>query len=262
MKKFLCKLCGYVHECESLEINYVCPVCGVNASQFEEFEKEIRGKINKIPDEDLIIPKLHTIGPMIEDAKFCIEEKEIREMFANLIAAAVDKEKSQKISPYFSTIIRNMTPLEALMLKNFSINKFLNDNNNYYLQIMTYSKSEINNAIDILLSKGLICFCNLYFDSSSLTTGSYYEIFNLFLKLQEVFKSIDKRDYDTHILAIENILTEIVLTLGENIYLTKRYIQKEFEAENEYFIHIKDVEVFLQKYQLTSIGKDFVFICL
>lgn len=47
MKKFLCKLCGYVHECESLEINYVCPVCGVNASQFEELtdEKEVNNRV-------------------------------------------------------------------------------------------------------------------------------------------------------------------------------------------------------------------------
>ncbi len=36
MKKFVCTICGYVYEGDELPADYVCPVCGVGADQFEE----------------------------------------------------------------------------------------------------------------------------------------------------------------------------------------------------------------------------------
>lgn len=38
MKKFVCKVCGYVYEGETLPEDYVCPLCGVSAEDFEEVE--------------------------------------------------------------------------------------------------------------------------------------------------------------------------------------------------------------------------------
>lgn len=38
MKKFVCQICGYVYEGESLPLDYICPVCGQNAEQFKEIE--------------------------------------------------------------------------------------------------------------------------------------------------------------------------------------------------------------------------------
>lgn len=36
MKKFKCKVCGYIYEGESLREDFTCPICKVPASQFEE----------------------------------------------------------------------------------------------------------------------------------------------------------------------------------------------------------------------------------
>lgn len=36
MKKFKCKVCGYIHEAESLPEDFVCPLCKMGADQFEE----------------------------------------------------------------------------------------------------------------------------------------------------------------------------------------------------------------------------------
>ncbi len=36
MKKFRCKVCGYIHEAESLDKDFVCPLCKVGAENFEE----------------------------------------------------------------------------------------------------------------------------------------------------------------------------------------------------------------------------------
>lgn len=36
MKKFVCTICGYVYEGESLPADFKCPVCGAPASKFQE----------------------------------------------------------------------------------------------------------------------------------------------------------------------------------------------------------------------------------
>lgn len=40
MKKFRCKVCGYIHEAESLPADFVCPLCKVGIDQFEEIVEE------------------------------------------------------------------------------------------------------------------------------------------------------------------------------------------------------------------------------
>ena len=38
MKKFVCTVCGYIHEAESIE-GFVCPVCKVKSDKFEEMSE-------------------------------------------------------------------------------------------------------------------------------------------------------------------------------------------------------------------------------
>ena len=40
MKKFVCPVCGYVHEAESIAADFKCPVCKVPASKFTEQKGE------------------------------------------------------------------------------------------------------------------------------------------------------------------------------------------------------------------------------
>ncbi len=44
MKKFKCKVCGYIYEGESLPADFICPVCKKDASFFEEIaEPQLKG---------------------------------------------------------------------------------------------------------------------------------------------------------------------------------------------------------------------------
>ena len=36
MSKFVCTVCGYVYECESLPADFTCPICKAPASKFQE----------------------------------------------------------------------------------------------------------------------------------------------------------------------------------------------------------------------------------
>ncbi len=40
MKKYVCSICGYVYEGESLPADYVCPICKAPASKFNELGEE------------------------------------------------------------------------------------------------------------------------------------------------------------------------------------------------------------------------------
>ena len=47
MKKFVCPVCGYVYEGESIPEGFKCPVCKVDGSKFKVLENEI-GLINSL----------------------------------------------------------------------------------------------------------------------------------------------------------------------------------------------------------------------
>ena len=54
MKKYRCKICGYIHEGE-MDEDFVCPLCGVGKELFEEVKESIENSSisNAIPiDED------------------------------------------------------------------------------------------------------------------------------------------------------------------------------------------------------------------
>ena len=36
MKKFKCRICGYIHEIEELPDDFKCPICGVGVELFDE----------------------------------------------------------------------------------------------------------------------------------------------------------------------------------------------------------------------------------
>lgn len=79
----------------------------------DDFENELYDEVNKIPKEDLIEPKISIVGPALEASKYYFEEKEIRDMFAKLIASSMNRKKASTVHPAFTEIIKQMTPLDA-----------------------------------------------------------------------------------------------------------------------------------------------------
>src|SRR5574344_422848 len=54
--------------------------------ELEHFKTELEEKLNAIPEEKRIEPNMHTICTALDSMRFCVEEKELRDMFATLIA--------------------------------------------------------------------------------------------------------------------------------------------------------------------------------
>lgn len=85
---------------------------------------KLEDKLKGIPEENIITPDPHVVGPALESLRFTGNNEELREMFANLIANSMDVNTSSKAHPGFVEIIKNMTSDEGLLLKVFIPNKY------------------------------------------------------------------------------------------------------------------------------------------
>lgn len=89
----------------------------------EKYIKSITQKVVHIPNESLQEPKISILGPALEASKFYIEEDDIREMFASLLASSFDSSKNSILHHSFVEIIKQLTPLDAKNLKSIAQSK-------------------------------------------------------------------------------------------------------------------------------------------
>lgn len=87
------------------------------AFELEKFKQSLSDKVSSIPKENRVEANTQLVMPALEYVKYCVEEKELREMFANLISASLDNRLQSQIHPSFSEILKIMTPLDAQNLK-------------------------------------------------------------------------------------------------------------------------------------------------
>jgi len=90
-----------------------------------KFKEELEQKVTSVPQEKLVEPPLHIVGPSIEASKYYFESDELRSMFANLIAASINVDTIAKAHPSFVEIIKQLSPLDAKNLQLFKLkNRF------------------------------------------------------------------------------------------------------------------------------------------
>lgn len=87
------------------------------ALSLEQFKESLTNGISQIPPENLCEPRISIIGPAMEASKYYFEEKELRDMFSNLIVRSLDSSKCTMVHPSFIEIIKQLSPNDALLLK-------------------------------------------------------------------------------------------------------------------------------------------------
>lgn len=86
MKKYRCKICGYIHEGEMPD-DFVCPLCGVGKEFFEELESEEKIEKTKAVPIDENNPSIFRV---IEK---CIDCGRCRDICENLVGIKYDRKK-------------------------------------------------------------------------------------------------------------------------------------------------------------------------
>lgn len=84
--------------------------------KLEAFESDLREKIKDVPDENLQVPPTMIAGPVLEALRYTYDEEELRELYENLLASAMDNRKASHVHPAFVGTIQQMSPLDAVIM--------------------------------------------------------------------------------------------------------------------------------------------------
>lgn len=83
----------------------------------EKFLQDLAEKAAKIPDERVVEPKASIAGPALQGLAFSHEEINLKEMYLELLASAMDSKTTNNAHPAFVEIIRQLTSEEASLLE-------------------------------------------------------------------------------------------------------------------------------------------------
>ncbi|VVN25206.1 hypothetical protein PS619_04531 [Pseudomonas fluorescens] len=95
------------------------PITGLvwGAEKIHEFlATKVADRLKGVPVDDIITPKPNVAGPAIEALRFTGHEESLSDMYANLLAAAMDKNTAEVAHPAFVEIIKQLTPDEAKLM--------------------------------------------------------------------------------------------------------------------------------------------------
>lgn len=83
-------------------------------------DNNVAEKLQNTPQEDIQTPKSNIAVPAMQSLMYSGDEPELQELFANLLAASMDKHTSLFAHPSFVEAIKQLTPDEAKLLSYFS----------------------------------------------------------------------------------------------------------------------------------------------
>lgn len=85
-----------------------------------ETKKLLEQKLAKVGAEHIVPPEPYVAVPALQSISYSMDSKELRNLYANLLARSMTDTEKEKVHPSFVEIIRQLTPDEAKILKRFS----------------------------------------------------------------------------------------------------------------------------------------------
>lgn len=87
---------------------------------FQETATLIAQRMKGVDPDNLVEPEPYVAIPALQSLSYCMNSQELREMYANLLAKAIQKDKKDTVHPAFLEIIRQMSPTDARILDLYS----------------------------------------------------------------------------------------------------------------------------------------------
>lgn len=89
--------------------------------QIKEFvSTNVTERLKNVPPENIITPKPNVAGPALEALRYTGYESSLSDLYANLLAASMDKATAHGAHPSFVEIIKQLTPDEAKLVSLFA----------------------------------------------------------------------------------------------------------------------------------------------
>lgn len=77
----------------------------------------IEEKSKNIPEDKLVESEAFIAVPALQQLSYCIDSEELRDLYANLLVSSMNTDTKSKVHPSFTSIIRDLNPDEAKLLK-------------------------------------------------------------------------------------------------------------------------------------------------
>jgi hypothetical protein len=87
----------------------------------EETKRLLEQKLEGISPDLIESPDPHIAVPALQYISYCMDNDELRDMYANLLANSMNKVVKKGVHPGFVEIIKQLSPDEARLLKQFKI---------------------------------------------------------------------------------------------------------------------------------------------
>ena len=88
--------------------------------QMKDFvSTKVAERLRNVPPEHIVTPKPNVAGPALEALRYTGHESSLSDMYANLLAASMDKATASGAHPAFVEIIKQLTPDEAKLVALF-----------------------------------------------------------------------------------------------------------------------------------------------
>lgn len=82
-----------------------------------ETKKLLEEKLKDTPTENIITPPSYVAVPALQSIAYCMDDIQLRDMYAELLAHAMNSETVDNVHPTFVEIIKQMSPFDALVFK-------------------------------------------------------------------------------------------------------------------------------------------------
>ncbi|PMY52264.1 MULTISPECIES: DUF4393 domain-containing protein [Pseudomonas] len=107
-------------------VNMALAPVGLMIWGYEQIQEFVSGKVaerlKNVPPEAIIQPELNIAGPALEALRYTGHSESLSDMYANLLAGAMDASTASQAHPAFVEIIKQLTSDEAKLMKLF-VNK-------------------------------------------------------------------------------------------------------------------------------------------
>lgn len=203
--------------------------------KLEAFKDDMAKKIKNIPPEHLQEPPVMIAGPALEALRYAYDEKELREMYENLLASAMDNRVSSEAHPSFVDTIKQLSPLDAIVLSMFATKQQYKCGTIYFNLTEDSSKNYANAMPDYFVEE----FCLL---------GEPFLVSTAIINLKRL-GIVD---------ITEGALTgEDYNSMKSNQYVTNREQLYRQRGAYDFIVKINEHALVLNNY-----GKQFIKICL
>ena len=140
----------------------------------EETKKLLEEKLKDVPPELIQPPEAHIAVPALQYISYCMDNEELRNMYANLLANSMNEVVKNGVHPGFVEIIKQLCPDEAKILRYFSTYtviptitlKYVNEKREWMEVVKNFSDVgeltqcekpfEVNKYFDNLIRLGLL----------------------------------------------------------------------------------------------------------